>query len=49
MDGAKPVTDTVGKPKACGRSAFCLGKSIFERVCEPGRNENPGDSRSRAL
>jgi len=49
MDGAKSVTDTTDLCKECGRQAFCLGESIFERRCEPCRNENPGGSRIIAL
>lgn len=49
MDGAKSITDTVDIRKDCGRQAFCLGRSFFERRSEPNRNENPGDSRIRAV
>jgi len=43
MDGAKLVTDTV--EQCLVDKAFCVGRSIFERGCEPRRNENPGDSK----
>ena len=46
MDGAKVATDTTGRCKACGRQASCSGKSLAERLSEPFRNENPGNSRN---
>ena len=46
MDGAKSVTDTVGHGNVCGRWASCLDRSLAERLGEPGRNENPGNSRN---
>ena len=48
MDGAKQITDTIGIEK-CGRQAFCQDRSSFVRESGPGRNENPGKSRTRAV
>jgi len=46
MDGTKLVADTVDLLRECDRQAFWEGKSLLERVSEPPRNENPGDSRN---
>ena len=46
MDGAKIVTDTTGHSNVYGRQAICSGKSLAERLGEPCRYENPGNSRN---
>jgi len=46
MDGAKSATDTAGHGNVCGRWASCSDRSMTERLCEPCRNENPGNSRN---
>ena len=45
MDGAKLTTDTVEFCKEYVRKAYCEGRSMFERICGPHYNENPGESR----
>jgi len=47
MDGAKLATDTMDFEK-CGRKAPCQDRSFSEKKSGPGRNENPGGSRTRA-
>ena len=49
MDGAKSVTDTSDNRKVCGRQALCESKSLFERISESCRNEDPGESRNKVM
>ena len=49
MDGAKQITDTIGLRKKCGRQAYGQIKSVFARIRESDCNENPGESRNRAV
>jgi hypothetical protein len=49
MDGTKLVADTIDLRKKCGRQASWLGRSMFEKICGPTWNENPGGSRNIVL
>jgi hypothetical protein len=48
MDGAKHTTDTADDCKVCDRLVYCLERSMSGRMCGPGSNKNPGNSRNRA-
>ncbi len=47
LDGTKSTADTVDFEKNV-RQAFCLGRSISEKIYGPSRKENPGESRYKA-